>query len=98
MAVPDDQALAVFAAAIVKEVPAAHLVDALTVLGPGSVSFGDACGNGCGGGCGGGCGRTIDIYGHTELTQAQRVSVLQNRDALRSQIVKTLEAVEGQLR
>lgn len=98
MAVSDDQALEVFAAAIVREVPAAHLVDALTVLGPGSVSFGDACGNGCGGGCGGGCGRTIDIYGHTELSQSQRVSVLQNRDALRGQIVKTLQLLESQLR
>ena len=91
----DRDATAVFASAILREIPLARLDTYLSVIGdgPGPLSIGDACGNGCGSGCGNNCLQPIDVLGNTALSLEQLNTVIKDAAGLRSVLGDQISAV-----
>lgn len=91
----DNDAVEVFASAILREVPLAQLGNYLEAIGKGGgpLSLGEACGNGCGSGCGNNCLRPIDELGHTGLSLDQLNEVVANQAGLRSALGEEISSV-----
>jgi hypothetical protein len=87
-----DNPFALFAGAIVREVPLGRIADYLSALGKlGPIAFGDSCGNGCGNGCGNNCLRPIDPYGYTELTLQQLNAIVADKTSLRRELTTQIQ-------
>lgn len=72
----------VFAGAILREVPLAHLARFVDKLDPGDL----ANGNGCGNACGNNCATPIDPHGHLGLSIDQLSAVVADKVGLRREL------------
>jgi hypothetical protein len=93
--VEDKDVLAVYAGAVLKEIPLGQLALFMRKFGTGPDAL--ANGNGCGNGCGGNCSNALDQFGHLGITEQQLKRVLGEKAALRKELQGQIEALAKKL-